>query len=152
MATAPPPPPLSPPKEAPKAGPPAAGLPPEVQEQLNTLAARLRLSEERYVELRKKLVVIEQNMLANHKRVMSEVKGYQDDINDIKRVIHEIEDRVIALIKEIQLTAKREDIEVIRKYVELWNPLRFATVDQVEKICKELIARGSGQAPGPDDE
>jgi hypothetical protein len=117
-------------------------------EQINTLAARLRLSEERYVELRKKLIVIEQNMLANHKRVMSEVKAYQDDISDIKRVIHEIEDRVIALIKEIQLTAKREDIEVMRKYVELWNPTRFVTVTQVERICKELIASGKdGEEP-----
>jgi hypothetical protein len=122
-------------------------------EQLNNLAARLRLSEERYVELRKKLVVIEQNMLANHKRVMGEVKAFSDETNDVKRVIHEIEDRVVSLIKEIQLTAKREDIEVIRKYVELWNPMKFATVGQVEKICREMLAdKRSPPAPEEDSE
>ena len=125
------------------------GPPPELLDQMNTLAARLRLSEERYVELRRKLVVIEQNMLANHKRVMTEVKTFQEEFSEARRVIREIEDRVIALIKEVQLAPKREDFEVLKKYIELWNPLRFATVDHVEKICREMLDGGKQQPPPP---
>ena len=53
---------------------PAPGPSPEVtglSEQINGLAARIRVSEERFNELRKKLLFIEQNMLTNHKKLLN---------------------------------------------------------------------------------
>ncbi len=107
--------------------------------QLNSLAARIRISEERYLELRKKMLVIEQNMLANHKRAITELKTLGSEITEMKRSIVQIEDRILTVIKEIKLGAKKEDVQVIKRYVELWNPVRFVTVEHVEKIIEEKM-------------
>jgi len=110
-----------------------------VRDELNSLSTRLRLSEERYIDLRRKLQLIEQNMLANHKRAMTEVKNAISDIMAMRKTIDEIENKVILAIKELQLTAKKEDVDVIRKYFELWSPVSFATINQVEKMIKEAF-------------
>jgi len=108
-------------------------------EDITRLAARLKISEERYGELRKKLLLIEQNMLSHHKNAMSEIKVLHSEITDVNSKINEIQDRILLIVKELRLTAKREDIDVMKKYVELWNPMRFITRDQVENIVKEII-------------
>jgi hypothetical protein len=124
---------------------PSAPAPPEFPrpdsstEQINTVAARLRISEERNSESRKKLLLVEQNMLSNHKRAMSEVKSLQSEVNDLKRTIQGIEDKLITIIKELRLTARKEDIDVLRKYVEIWDPIRFVTRETVEKIVDEKL-------------
>lgn len=124
---------------------PVSPGPSMVEEDMNKLAARLKISEERYNELRRKILLIEQNMINNHKKSMNEIKVLNSEITDLNSKITEVQDRILLIIKELKLTAKKEDIDVMKKYVELWNPMRFVTKDQVEKIVKELM-NGSEEA------
>ncbi len=109
-------------------------------EDITKLSARLKISEERYGELRKKLMLIEQNMLSHHKKAMNEIKVLHSEITDVNSKINEIQDRILLIVKELRLTAKREDIDVMKKYVELWNPLRFVTREQIENIVQEIMS------------
>jgi hypothetical protein len=70
---------------------------------------------------------------------MNEVKVINSEITDINSKITEIQDRILLIIKELKLTAKKEDVDVMKRYVELWNPMRFVTKDQVEKIVREVL-------------
>ena len=147
--------------EAPNpAGPPKKGLftaktPPPMPDvsgmtdQINAMAARVRIGEERYSELRKKLLVVEQNMLTNHKKAMSEIKALQTDIIELKRAIQTVEDRIITIIKELRLTARKEDIDIMKRYLELWDPVKFVTHDQVEKIIDEKLCKPEEQRIPP---
>ena len=110
-------------------------------EDMTSLAARLKISEERYNELRKKLLLIEQNMISNHKKAMNEVKMIDSDIAELHNKLNLMEERMILIVKELKLTAKKEDVDVMKKYVELWNPMRFATKDQVEKMIEESLSK-----------
>ena len=110
-------------------------------EDMTRLTARLKITEERYSELRKKLLLIEQNMLSHHKKEMNEIKLLNSDITEINSRINLIEDRILMIVKELKLAAKREDIAVMKKYVELWNPMRFATKEQVENIVREALGK-----------
>lgn len=110
-------------------------------EQINAMAARVRIGEERYGELRKKLLLIEQNMLSNHKKALTEIKSLQTDLIEMKRTMQAVEDRIIMVIKELRLTARKEDIDVMKRYLELWNPVKFITYDQVDKIIDEKLGK-----------
>ncbi len=129
-----------------KAPPP----PPDIggmTDQLNMLGARVRIGEERYSELRKKLLVVEQNMLSNHKKAITEIKSLQSDITEIKRTIQAVEDKIIMIIKELRLTARKEDIDVMKRYLDLWDPVKFITHDQVEKIIDEKLGKKEQDKP-----
>ncbi|MEM3154046.1 MAG: hypothetical protein QW165_00565 [Candidatus Woesearchaeota archaeon] len=110
-------------------------------EQLNLMAARVRISEERYSELRKKLLLVEQNMLSNHKKAMAEIKLLQNDVTEMRRTIQAVEDKIITIIKELRLAARKEDIDVMKRYLELWDPVKFVTADRIEKIIDEKLGK-----------
>lgn len=114
-----------------------------VTEQFNAMTARLRVSEERYSEIRKKLLLVEQNMLSNHKRAMEEIKHLRNDITDVKRTIQNVEDRIITVIKELRLMAPKESVDVMKRYIELWNPVKFVTEDQVQKMIDEKMGKNT---------
>jgi hypothetical protein len=115
----------------------------ESQNDLTVLNTRLRVSEERYSDLRRKLQFIEQNVLAFQKKTASDFKTVQSDVLDLKRMVREMQERIIMAIKELQLTARKEDVDVMKRYVEMWDPVRFATMDQVEKIIDEKLGKHS---------
>ena len=108
-------------------------------EQLNGLAARIRVSEERSNELRKKLLFIEQNMLSNHKKLIGDLKESNGEIDEVRHKLAEVEDRVITIIKELRLTARKSDMDVMRRYIELWDPVKFVNAEQVERIVRDIL-------------
>ena len=125
-------------------------LPPEITalpEQVNTLASRVRLIEERSGELRKMLKLIEDNMLKHSKKAGADVRALNTDMNELKRAIITLRERLEAVISEIKLRAKKEDFEVLKRYIELWNVVKFVTHDQVEKIVEEKLADLRKQRP-----
>lgn len=122
--------------EAPK---PSEG-PPQV-DTANVLQSRLRIAEQRYSELRKKVLLIEQNMLSNHRKAMNEIKSLRSDVTSIRHSIQSVEDKIITIIKELKLTARKEDIQVMKRYIELWNPVTFVTRDAVDRIIDEKLGK-----------
>lgn len=110
-----------------------------LNDQMNGLAARIRVSEERMNELRKKILFIEQNMLTNHKKLIGDLKIANGEIDELRHKIVDVEDRVITIIKELRLTARKGDIDVLKRYIELWDPVKFVTADHAEKIMREVL-------------
>jgi hypothetical protein len=118
-----------------------------ITEQINGLAARIRVSEERFNELRKKMLFIEQNMLSNHKKAIGELKVSNEEIDELRHKLVDVEDRIITVIKELRLTARKSDMDVMKRYIELWDPVKFVTADFAEKIAREVVDERLGQKP-----
>ncbi|MEM4263434.1 MAG: hypothetical protein QW666_00880 [Candidatus Woesearchaeota archaeon] len=136
-------------KPKPEAGPPQEIV--ELTEKVNNLAARIRISEERYVELRKKLTLIEQNMLVHSKKANVDIKTLNSEIIEIKQMITDVEDKMITLVKELRLTAKKEDVGIMKRYVELWDPTRFVTRETVENIVREIVGGNDKAEKEPEE-
>jgi len=119
-------------------------------EQLTTIAGRLRVSEERMSEIRRKLLLIENNMLASNKKTQADIKILQNDIMELKHTMHNIEDRIIMVIKELRMMAPKEDLQVLKKYIELWDPMKFITREQAEKMMDEKLGKHHDEKPNYD--
>ncbi len=128
---------VMPPKGSPDAG--------NLQEEMNGLSLRLRLSEERFSDLRKRLQFVEQNMLAQYRKMGQSLRDFQSDVYEFKRGLKAVQDRIILLTQELQQKGSKEDVQFVRKYVELWDPLMFVTRKQAEKIAEEVSASRAGQ-------
>ena len=110
-----------------------------MSQELSSLSTRMRVLEERTSNSRKKQQLIEQSMLSHRKKYSEEINILKDEMNELKRTMTEVENKIIMLIKELRLTAKKEDVDSLHKYVELWEPVKFATINQVENIVEEMI-------------
>jgi hypothetical protein len=117
---------------------PSAGMN-EMIAEVRTYATRIRSVEERINNLRRSFQLNEQNVLDVNKKVNEELSTMSSDILDLKREISGIKNKMELIIKELMLTAKKEDVDVINKYLDLWKPVDFVTHNEVRKIVKQLL-------------
>lgn len=108
-------------------------------EDMSNLNRRLRLVEETSTNIRRALQVTEQNMLSKNKTFSTDIRTITSDISDIKTEIAEIKERILELIKELKEAAKRDEVKVLEKYINFWNPVNFVTQNEVEGLVKEFI-------------
>ena len=115
-------------------------MPSAPSEDLAILARRLRLLEERYSRVEKNLRSIEDNMnnmSRDSNRIVVRIKS---DVASSTAQIEQMQDRMLAFIKELDLLAQREDVEVIKKYLKYWQPIKFVQITQVERIVKDVLS------------
>jgi len=105
--------------------------------QINTVARAVKILEDKYYNLRKKVQISEENNLNQHKKLGDDIKVIQSDILEIKRDIEDIKEKIRLIVKELKLTAKEEDIKVVQKYLDLWEPVNFITRDEAKRAIDE---------------
>ena len=97
--------------------------------------------EEGFTNLRKFFQVTEENMIAKHKHFSADIKTLTSDINEIRKEVQEIRDKLILVIKELQNVARKEEVKVLEKYINLWNPVKFVSQNEVEQIINEILEK-----------
>ena len=112
-----------------------------LQEDISNLSRRLRILEESFTNIRRALQVTEQNMLGKNKVFATEIRTLTSDIGDIKSDINEIKEKILEIVRELKESAKREEVKVLEKYINFWNPVKFVTQNEVEAIVKEILKR-----------
>ena len=112
---------------------------PMVADELTELGRRIRIMEERFSNLRTKLQVMEHNMISHHKILSTEVKASNAEIHELKKENNELKEKFIAMIRDLQAFAQKEDVQVLEKYINLWQPLNFVTKNDVENIVNEVL-------------
>lgn len=110
-----------------------------MQANYSDVERRLIVLEVRYSEIRKKLQVAEQNMLSDFKRLHTEVKTTNSEVMETRHEMDEIKSKIMLIIKELQMLARSEDVDVLRKYLDMWQPVNFVTQNEVEKLIKEAV-------------
>jgi hypothetical protein len=48
--------------------------------------------------------------------------------------------KILMILKELQSGAKKEDIKVLQKYVDMWEPLNFVTRNEINEIIDEKLS------------
>lgn len=133
-----------------KSGIPAVGLfpsqrkaePPPVERpsvDVSELAGRLRIYEGRYGELRKNMLVIEQNMLSHYKKTDRELKSIYSELSELRRQIIEIQDKITVIIRELQLLATKSEVKVLARVLDYIDPVKFVRIDRIESIVNDIV-------------
>jgi len=110
-------------------------------EDVGNLSRRVRVLEESFSNMRRALQVTEQNMLDKNKLFSNEIRALSGDVNDLRKEAHEIKDRLLDIVKELESSAKREDVKILEKYINLWNPIKFVTQNEIDTLVTEIVAR-----------
>ena len=53
--------------------------------------------------------------------------------------MQEMKDKLVLVIKELQTVARREEVKVLEKYINLWNPIKFVSQNEIEAIINEVL-------------
>ena len=108
---------------------------------LNNLNGRMRLLEERFMQLRENLELLNENLMEERKDVLKRVKNIDNEIKNLKKENLELTNTINHIIKEVGLFARKDSVRVLEKYISMWDPLKFTTEDDVKKIIRAQIKK-----------
>jgi hypothetical protein len=112
-------------------------------QEVRQIDRRLRMLEERYTNVIRKTQVTDQNMLQSHKKIHVEMKAAESEVTELHRKINVLQETVGLAIQEIKDCARKQEIDVLKKYLELWQPVKFVTQNQVERIVEDVLEHRS---------
>lgn len=121
------------------AKPASARAPVELTAELSNLSRTTRTIEEKYNNLRSKLQSVDQNLLATAKKNSTDIRTVMSEIDDVRREIADLKEKLVLIIRELKLSAKSEDVKILTNYINLWEPLNFVTRNQVELIVRDIL-------------
>jgi len=108
---------------------------------LNELNARLRILEGKYNLMRERLFIINENMIDHYKSLSIEINSLKVDIKEIKDGLFSLKEATKDIIKELDFFARKEQLKILEKYINLWNPFDFVTEEEVLNLIKEKKRR-----------
>jgi len=108
---------------------------------LADLNNRVRTLESKYNLFGERLLVINQNMIEEYKKLLREMKAINLDMQRIKAESAETRAAIKNVVSELDLFARKENVRVVEKYLELLSPMNFVTEQQVERVVEEKMGK-----------
>ena len=87
----------------------------------------------------KKIEVVENNLLADHKDTKEDVHDLHVSVTELKAEFGTVKRRIIEIAGDMKNFARSEQVDAVQKYIDLWNPIKFVTINEVEDIVDEML-------------
>ena len=124
----------------------------QIANMVSDLDRRLRVLEERYGNLRKKVQLTDQNLIESDRSFGKELRRFNDDILEMKRSTADFDEKVMMLDGEMSNIAQKTDLKVIEKYLAMWSPGMFVTRKELKEYLKNNRIRLADEPEQDDDE
>ena len=97
---------------------------------------RVRILESKYSYLRDRIILINENLINEYKKLNQEIKVVDSELKDMKKDIFEMKEALRHVIGEMKHFARKENFKVLEKYINVWNPFNFVTEEEVLELIK----------------
>ncbi len=109
----------------------------QIRDDVTTLGSRLRVLEEQYTNLRNKAQLTENNLLDFQRDFREELKSLTQDIVDLKHRVKELQEKLNVVDEQVGDSVREHELQVLENYIDLWDPSRFVTQEQLEEMLEE---------------
>jgi len=106
---------------------------------LSDFSTRVNDLEERIKLMRDRIVILDQTLLKQNERVLKEIKNVKEDISDLKNKLEKVEEATEHIVSESDEFARKEELLVFDKFLKMWEPMNFATIDDVKEMINEAM-------------
>ena len=113
-----------------------------MEEQSNVVSdinSKFRNLESKNNMLAENLLVVNQNTIEEYKRIYKEIEIINTDIKSLREDLFNLKQTLKGFLNEVDFFAKKNDIKVLEKYINLWNPIEFVKENDVDKLIEEKL-------------
>ena len=104
---------------------------------ISDLDRRLRMLEERYGNLRKKLQLTDQNLIESERSFGKQLRSFNTEALEMKRSMAEFDEKVVIFGTELENIASKTDLKVLEKYLAMWNPQMYVTRKELREYLND---------------
>lgn len=102
---------------------------------------KLAIVEDRLENLRDHIALVEKDSLEKNKSLAVEVHEYDDKIRELKAEGEKLKAMVERLVSKLELFASKEQLKVLERYLNFWNPLDYVSKKDVEELINEKLKK-----------
>ena len=84
--------------------------------------------------------VLKNDFIRKSNSLSKDINQLNSDLVDVKHGQQKREQTLGLVIKELKQTALKEELAVLKRYIDLWNPLHFVTQNDIERIVSDKIS------------
>ena len=119
-----------------------------MNEDVNAIAALLsefntKISdlEARYDMLRDRLLLTSESFVKTRDAVNKEVSLVKSDLRDVKNDVEKNKELTQQILYELSQFSRKEEVRILERYIKLWEPLKFAKVDEVKDMIQQAMVK-----------
>lgn len=101
-------------------------------------ADRLRMLETNNALLRERVMLLAQNLVDSHRSQHQQTRSLEEQIKELKASTSELKLTLNHLIQELNQLAKKDQVKIIEKYLNLWSPINFVTQKELEAAISAI--------------
>ena len=106
---------------------------------LSDINTRINDLEEKQNITTEKLSVLSQTLLNTAQRINKDNQIINEDLAAMKQALQKMRDTTNMMIEQSADFVRRQEVQMIEKYMKNWQPMKFATLEDVKKIVSEAI-------------
>ncbi len=110
------------------------------QYDANSLYIIVKGLENKVNNLLRQMEIFKNDYIKKNTDLKKEVKALADGLIELKQDHDATVQKMDMIIKELRQTAGIEEVSVLKRYVDLWNPMNFATQRDVERMVETKLA------------
>jgi hypothetical protein len=95
--------------------------------------------ESKINNLLREVDLIKNDFIKKNNEVRKELKTFNEDLLDSKHKQDKTIEKIDLIIKELKQTAGVEEVQTLKKYMELWSPLNFVTQRDLDRRIEEKL-------------
>ena len=116
------------------------------QRQANALSAmlsdintRINDLEEKQNILTEKISMLSQTLLNTAQRLNKDNQMASEDLTAMKQALQKMRDTTNMMIEQSGDYVRRQEVQMLDKYMKNWQPMKFATIEDVKKMISEAM-------------
>jgi len=103
------------------------------------LGLRLKDLEQGQKLMKERLLLIGQNLIESQEKNIHEQTELKKTISNLESDTIRLKETVLSLADELSRTARKEEIEILNRQFKMFQPLKFARIEDIEKIVNRKI-------------
>jgi len=118
---------------------PTAGVEEVIKRFVTSLTSRIKIVEERVENMRERIELVEHSSVERHKVSVKAVKEIRDHMRTLRGDVEETKSLIERVAKRLDAFASDEEVKVLKRYVELWQPMNYVTRSEVKSIVRNML-------------
>ena len=97
--------------------------------------------ESKLNNLLREVDLLKGDFMKKQQSARKELKMFGEEITELQRQQDTFSQKMDLIVKEIKQTAGKEELNVIKKYIEFWNPMNFVTQRDLERTLEAATGK-----------
>jgi len=87
--------------------------------------------------LNREFNLVKNDLMKRSSDTKKNIKNFDKELLDLRHKQEENIRKTDLIIKELKQTAGREEVQVLKKYIEFWNPVNFVTQKDLDRLFEQ---------------